>query len=80
VGVQGFMISAFSENKLLARTFLTEFIATKDVMLKLYERATRPPAFLPALEEVSTNPDIQGYCWDLSKQKISRQREKWQKQ
>lgn len=60
VGVQGFMISAFSENKLLARTFLTEFIATKDVMLKLYERATRPPAFLPALEEVSTNPDIQG--------------------
>jgi len=60
VGVQGFMISAFSENKLLARTFLTEFIATKDVMLKLYERATRPPAFLPALEGVSTNPDIQG--------------------
>jgi len=60
VGVQGFMISAFSENKLLARTFLTEFIAIKDVMLKLYERATRPPAFLPALEEVSADPDIQG--------------------
>ncbi len=54
------MINAFSENKLLARTFLTEFIATKDVMLKLYERATRPPAFLSALEEVSVDPDIQG--------------------
>jgi len=60
VGVQGFMISAFSENKILTRTFLTEFIATKDVMLKLYERATRPPAFIPALEEVSANPDIRG--------------------
>lgn len=60
VGVQGFMISAFSENKLLARTFLTEFIATKETMLKLYERATRPPAFLPALEEVFENPDIKG--------------------
>jgi len=60
VGVNGFMISTFSENKLLARTFLTEFIATKDIMLKLYEKATRPPAFLPALDEVSANPDIKG--------------------
>jgi len=60
VGVQGFMISAFSENKILTRTFLTDFVATKETMLKLYERATRPPAFLPALEEVSANPDIKG--------------------
>lgn len=60
VGVQGFMISAFSENKILTRTFLTDFIATKETMLKLYERANRPPAFLPALEEVSANPDIKG--------------------
>jgi len=60
VGVQGFMVSAFSENKLLTRTFLTDFVATKETMLKLYERATRPPAFLPALDEVSANPDIKG--------------------
>ncbi len=51
-GVQGFMINAFSENKLLAQTFLTEYIATDDVMQKIYETGLRPAAWKPVLEKM----------------------------
>jgi maltose/maltodextrin transport system substrate-binding protein/arabinogalactan oligomer/maltooligosaccharide transport system substrate-binding protein len=57
LGVQGFMVNAFSENVLLAQAFLTEFVATEDVMLQLYEAGLRPPAFIPALEQVA-DPDL----------------------
>jgi len=58
VGVQGFMVNAFSENKPLAMTFLQDFVTTKETMLAIYEKEPRNPAFLPALEEVSVNPDV----------------------
>jgi arabinogalactan oligomer / maltooligosaccharide transport system substrate-binding protein len=51
LGVQGFMINAFSENKLLAQAFLTEYIATEEVMQKLYETGLRPSAFKSVLEK-----------------------------
>ena len=56
-GTQGFFINAQSKNVLLAQSFLNEFIATDDVMLKLYDVGKRPPAYLPALAKV-TKPDI----------------------
>lgn len=52
LGGQGFMISAFSENQLLAQAFLTEFMSTPEAMLAMYNVDPRPPAFLPALEEI----------------------------
>jgi len=57
VGVQGFMISSFSENKLLAQAFLNEYVATTETMLRLFELDPRPPAYLPALEQVD-DPDM----------------------
>jgi arabinogalactan oligomer / maltooligosaccharide transport system substrate-binding protein len=60
-GTQGFFINAQSENVLLAQAFLNEFIATEDVMLKLYEADKRPPAYLPALEKVD-DPDIKAFA------------------
>jgi maltose/maltodextrin transport system substrate-binding protein/arabinogalactan oligomer/maltooligosaccharide transport system substrate-binding protein len=48
VGVQGFMINAFSKNKVLAQSFLTDYIATTPVMEALYLAGDRPPAYLPA--------------------------------
>ena len=60
-GTQGFFINAQSENKLLAQAFLLEFIATEDVMLKLFEVGQRPPAYLPALEKVD-DPDIKAFA------------------
>lgn len=62
LGVHGFMVSAFSVNKALAMLFLEEFIATKDTMLALYEADPRNPAFLPALEVVSAEPDVAAWA------------------
>ncbi|MDZ4767986.1 MAG: extracellular solute-binding protein [Chloroflexota bacterium] len=53
IGGQGFMISAFSENQLLAQAFLTDFMATSDAMLAMYNIDPRPPAYLPALESIT---------------------------
>lgn len=61
LGVQGFMISPFSEDPLLAQAFLTEFVATEDVMYQLYEAGGRPPAFIPALERVE-DEDLQAFA------------------
>lgn len=49
LGVQGFMVNAFSENVLLAQTFLTEYVATDEFMQKIYETGLRPSAFQPVL-------------------------------
>ena len=48
LGVQGFMVSAFSENKILAEAFLFDYIATLDTMQSLYSADPRPPAMLEA--------------------------------
>ena len=57
LGVQGFMINPFSDNVLLAQAFLTEFVATQDVMQKLYETGLRPSAYIPVLE-TTDDPDL----------------------
>lgn len=60
LGAQGFMVSSFSENKMLANLFLNEFVATKDTMLAIYEGDPRPTAFLPAADIINEDPDIRG--------------------
>ena len=62
VGVQGFMISAFSENKVLSNLFIKDFLISTDVMLGLYIEGDRPPAYLPALAFLAGNEDIQGFA------------------
>ena len=57
MGVQGFMINAFSENVLLANAFLTEYVATEETMLKFYEVDPRVPAYGPALDKMD-DPDL----------------------
>lgn len=52
LGVQGFMVSAFSENAPLASLFLTDYIATDAVMQALYDTGGRPPAYIPIAEGV----------------------------
>ena len=47
-GVQGFMVNAFSENVLLAQAFLTEFVATEEVMSQI--AVDRASAYLPVLD------------------------------
>ncbi len=56
-GIQGFMINALSENTLLAQAFLTEFVATDDVMTQLYKAGNRPSAFASVLA-ATDDPDL----------------------
>lgn len=57
LGAQGFMVSAFSEDPLLAQIFLTEFVATPEVMQAFYDADPRVPAYLPVLEALD-DPNI----------------------
>jgi maltose-binding protein MalE len=61
VGVQGFMISSFSESKDLAKTFLLDYVNTEDVQLALYDAGGRPPAMTSAFDKVSNDPIVQGF-------------------
>lgn len=59
-GVQGFMINALSENVLLAQAFLTEFVATDEVMTELFIAGNRPSAFITVLE-ATDDPDLAAF-------------------
>jgi arabinogalactan oligomer/maltooligosaccharide transport system substrate-binding protein len=52
LGVQGFMISAFSENQILAEAFLFDYIATEEAMSSIYSSDPRPPAFLAVRDNI----------------------------
>lgn len=51
-GTQGFFINGLSDNVLLAQAFLTEFVATEEIMQALYEAGGRPSAYLPVLNAI----------------------------
>jgi arabinogalactan oligomer / maltooligosaccharide transport system substrate-binding protein len=61
VGVQGFMISAFAENDLAARTFVLDFMGTDEAQLELYEAGNRPPALQSAFDQVQDDEIIAGF-------------------
>lgn len=57
LGVQGFLVNPYSENVLLAQAFLTEYIATEEVMQLFYETGNRPSAFESVLA-TTDDPDL----------------------
>lgn len=61
VGVQGFMVSAFSENQELAKTFVLDYLNTEELQLQLFEAGGRPPALLSAFDQVKSDPIIAGF-------------------
>lgn len=61
LGVQGFMVSAFSENQLLAQTVLTEVFGTEEFMTALYQADPRPSALL-AVRDATDDPDLAGFA------------------
>jgi maltose-binding protein MalE len=61
VGVQGFMISSFSEQKDLATSFVLDFMSQESTQLALFETGGRPPALTSAFEQVSTDADVAGF-------------------
>lgn len=61
VGVQGFMINTFGKNKLLAETFLTEYVASDDAMMSLYNAVPDAPSWLPIRDKVN-DPDLKVFA------------------
>lgn len=61
VGVQGFYLSAQSENTLLANEFLTNYMATEEAQRTLYAADPRVPALTQLAEEVSADPITAGF-------------------
>jgi arabinogalactan oligomer / maltooligosaccharide transport system substrate-binding protein len=61
VGVQGFMISSFAENPLLAQTFVLDYMGTAEAQVAMFEADPRPPALLSAFEQVADDPDVAGF-------------------
>jgi arabinogalactan oligomer/maltooligosaccharide transport system substrate-binding protein len=61
LGVQGFMVSAFSQNKLLAQTFLNEYLATEQAMNAIFQADPRPSAFL-SVRNAITDPKISAFA------------------
>lgn len=60
-GVQGFYLNSKSENKLLAMEFMTEYVASVEAQLAIYEAGNRPPALVAAAEQISSDPIVQGF-------------------
>jgi len=62
VGSQGMFLSAFSPNKVLARTFLLEFVTTPETMRALYDADPRNPAYRAVFDQLADNPVAQTFA------------------
>ncbi|MFC7879239.1 extracellular solute-binding protein [Isoptericola sp. NPDC057391] len=61
VGVQGFYVSAQSENALLANDFLVNYMSTPEAQTALFEAGGRPPALVEAADAASEDPLVAGF-------------------
>ena len=61
VGVNGFMMSKFAENKIVARRFLTQVVGTDDFQVALYKLGDRLPALKTAAAKVADNKDVAAF-------------------
>ena len=62
VGVQGFMISSFSEQKDLATSFVLDYMSQEASQLALFEAGGRPPALIVGVRAGALDdPDIAGF-------------------
>jgi len=57
LGVQGFMINAFSKNQLLAQTFLQQFVATDATMQAFFDQDPRVSVWILVSEKIE-DPDL----------------------
>lgn len=62
VGVQGFYLSAESENAIVANDFLVNFLSSEDAQLALYEAGNRLPALTAAADAAAAeDPIVAGF-------------------
>lgn len=61
IGAQGFFLSAFSENGLIAQSFLSDFLATDDTMQALYEADPRGTAWKAVQASLASDPQVAAF-------------------
>lgn len=61
VGVQGFFISAYANNPIVASQFLTEYVASEEAQTAIYEGGQRAPALSSAFEAAQSNEDVAAF-------------------
>lgn len=61
VGVQGFFISQYANNPIVASQFLTEYIAGEEAQTAIFESGQRAPALTAAFEAAQSNEDVAGF-------------------
>lgn len=62
VGVQGFYLSAESDNAIVANDFLVNFLSTEEAQTALYEAGNRPPALTAAADAAAAaDPIVAGF-------------------
>ncbi len=61
VGVQGFMVSSFSKQKALAKTFVLDEMTTAATQTALFATGGRPPANLVSFKAAQADPDVKGF-------------------
>jgi len=62
--VQGWVVSAKSDNPLSANNFVVNYIGDKDVQISIFQAGGRPPALIEALEDpiVADDPIVSGFA------------------
>lgn len=61
VGVQGFMVSQYANNPIVASQFLTEYIASEEAQTAIFEGGQRAPALSAAFEAAQSNEDVAAF-------------------
>lgn len=61
VGVQGFMVSQYANNPIVAAQFLTDYIAGETAQTAIFESGQRAPALSSAFEAAQSNEDVAAY-------------------
>ncbi|MCR8670402.1 maltose ABC transporter substrate-binding protein [Agrococcus sp. HG114] len=61
VGVQGFFVSQYANNPIVASQFLTEYIASEEAQTAIFEGGQRAPALSAAFEAAQSNEDVAGF-------------------
>lgn len=62
VGVQGFYMSAQSDDQIAAADFLTNFIGSEETQDALFEAGNRPPALTASTEKAASDPLVAGFA------------------
>lgn len=61
VGVQGFMVSSYSKNPLLANDFVVNYLGTKSAQEQLFKAGGRPSAMTSVFDQSKDNPVYKGF-------------------